>query len=283
MTDSASPDEFAPARPDRRRPQEIGGLVADRWRTFGPGYVAATLGWIATRWLPRRFEDAMLTIEGSRGVLGPAHRRWTQHSVTANREMWGGWDWRREGEEWTASPGWKASVVEHVLEPHVPAGGTILEIGPGAGRWTEALYARATQLVLVDITDETLDLCRQRLSDPPNVRYVRTDGTGLEGVEDSSVDALWSFDAFVHIAPLDVQGYLRDMQRVLRAGAPAVVHHTGARRKGAWRSPMTGPLFASLARDAGLTVERQFARWDGDRYGVDQQGDVITLLRQPAA
>ena len=38
------------------------------------------------------------------------------------------------GEEWTASEAWKASLVSEVLEPTMPAGGTILEIGRASCR-----------------------------------------------------------------------------------------------------------------------------------------------------
>jgi SAM-dependent methyltransferase len=248
-------------------------------RDFGKGYAALALSRKVAGWLPEKIDERMLAIEGRRGVLGPAHRRWTQHSVTTNREVWTTWAWEQGGEEWTASEAWKQSLIEHVLDPTMPRGGTILEIGPGAGRWTETLHARADQLVLADITDTTLGLCRERLGDPPNVSYVRTDGSGLRDVASDSVDAVWAFDTFVHIAPLDVAGYLADVGRVLRDGGLAVIHHSGRRDSEGWRAPMTGALFATLAREAGLEVERQFDTWDDERYGVRLQGDVVTQLR----
>lgn len=248
-------------------------------RDFGKGYAVLALSRKVAAWLPEKIDERMLAIEGRRGVLGPAHRRWTQHSVTTNREIWTTWAWERGGEEWTASEAWKQSLIEHVLDPTMPRGGTILEIGPGAGRWTETLHARAEHLVLADITDTTLGLCRERLGDPPNVSYVRTDGSGLRDVASDSVDAVWAFDTFVHIAPLDVAGYLADVKRVLRDGGQAVIHHSGRRDSEGWRAPMTGALFATLAREAGLGVERQFDTWDDERYGVRKQGDVMTQLR----
>jgi SAM-dependent methyltransferase len=249
-------------------------------RDFGAGYALLSVARRAVGWLPEKLDERMLAIEGRRGVLGPAHRRWTQHSVTTNREVWSGWAWEAGGEEWTASQAWKASLIEHVLEPTMPRGGTILEIGPGAGRWTEVLHERCDRLVLADITDTTLDLCRERLGDPVDVSYVRTDGSGLRDVAADSVDAVWAFDTFVHIAPLDVKGYLGDVRRVLREDGVAVIHHSGRRDSEGWRAPMTGALFATLARDAGLMVERQFDAWDGERFGVRLQGDVVTQLRR---
>ena len=42
---------------------------------------------------------------------------------------------------------------------------------------------------------------------------------------------------------------------------------------------MTALLFANLARDRGLSVERQFDTWEGGRFGVQPHGDVISELR----
>ena len=266
--------------PHRRDAAATVRKLSEFGRDFGPGYAALALSRKVAGWLPEKIDERMLAIEGRRGVLGPAHRRWTQHSVTTNREVWTTWAWEHGGEEWTASEAWKQSLIEHVLEPTMPRGGTILEIGPGAGRWTETLHARADRLVLADITDTTLGLCRERLDDPPNVSYVRTDGSGLRDVASDSIDAVWAFDTFVHIAPLDVAGYLADVQRVLRDDAVAVIHHSGRRDSEGWRAPMTGPLFATLAREAGLVVERQFDTWADGRYGVRLQGDVVTQLRR---
>lgn len=226
-------------------------------------------------------EDRLLAIEGARGVLGPAHRRWDRHTVAANRAVWSQWDWRAGGEEWTESPEWKDALVRDVLRPSMPEGGTILEIGPGAGRWSAVLLERAERLILVDITERTLELCRERLGDDPRVSYLRTDGSSLSGVPEESVDAVWSFDAFVHIAPVDVDAYLGEIARVLRAGGGALIHHTGRRDPRGWRSPMTATLFAALARDHGLVVERQFDSWAGGRFDVRPHGDVITALRKP--
>jgi ubiquinone/menaquinone biosynthesis C-methylase UbiE len=141
------------------------------------------------------------------------------------------------------------------------------------------LHARAEELVLVDITDTTLDLCRARLGDPPGVRYVRTDGVSLRGVDTASVDAIWAFDTFVHIAPLDVAAYLEEIARVLARGGVAVIHHSGRPEPLGWRSPMSAGLFSCLAQERELEVTRQFDSWADGRFGM-QFGDVLTQLRR---
>ncbi len=59
-----------------------------------------------------------------------------------------------------------------------------------------------------------------------------------------------------------------------------MIHHSGGLQGSpGWRSPMTGALFANLARDHGLEVVRQFDSWSDGRFGVRTNDDVITALR----
>ena len=255
-------------------------LDADR-RERGLAYVATDVARRRARRLSDRLEDRLLAIEGARGELGPAHRAFARHQATGEQEVWSGWDWSAGGEEWNESPEWRASLVAHVLETEMPAGGAILEIGPGAGRWTAHLRERADRLVLVEATDEVLELTRGRYGEDPAVSFVRTGGSDIPGVEDDSIDAVWSFDVFVHLAPLDTAGYLGEVARVLRPGGVAVIHHSGRRDRRGWRAPMTARLFANLADERGLAVESQYDSWEGGRFDVRPFGDVITRLRAP--
>jgi ubiquinone/menaquinone biosynthesis C-methylase UbiE len=266
---------------------------AARLRDFGLEYEAlASARGLADR-LSRLLAEAgdgiearLLTIEGERGVLGPAHRAYTGHSADRNRDVWTGWDWSARGNEWNdgADPAaWKASLISDVLIETIPEGGVVLEIGPGGGRWSDVLQARADRLLLVDVTERALELCRERFAGAPNVEYILTERATLPGVRDGFVDSVWSFDVFVHVAPVDVASYLAEIARVLRPGGIAVIHHSGRfSRSSGWRSPMTPQLFANLSRERGLVVERQFDSWAGGRFGVRTNGDVITLLRAPA-
>jgi SAM-dependent methyltransferase len=256
-----------------------------RWaREYGPAYAALAALRDGAERAAEALEARLLRLESRRGVLGPAHRAYRGNRAAENREHFTRWDWSAGGEEWSVSEAWKRSVIDDVLGARLPVGGTTLEIGPGAGRWSEALLARADRLVLVDVTDRALELCRARLDGAEHVTYVRTPGAELPGVEDGSVDAVWSFDAFVHIAPVDVARYLEEIARVLRPGGVAVVHHAGggaASRLG-WRAPMSARLFAALAAERCLTVTEQFSTWGGGRHGVANPDDVVTVLRRPA-
>lgn len=258
-----------------------------RAKAFGPRYALAHAVLRTALRVEQRAQDTLLEIEGERGVLGPAHREWTDNSAEANRRRWNEWDWSSRGEEWTESEDWKQGLVDDVLLRVIPAGGTAVEIGPGAGRWSVFLAAHVERLIAVDVAQAPLDAVAERLEGTDRLECIVSDGASLTGIADEVVDAVWSFDVFVHIAPADQAAYLADIARVLRPGGVAAIHHADGRNRGSapsrrgWRSPMTATLFASLARERGLMVEEQIRDWSRGRHGLEAFHDVITVLRRP--
>ena len=242
----------------------------------------------AVRRLAWRWEDMRLEREQRRGVLGPAHRAWRGNSADENDRRWSGWDWSGKGEEWTLSAAWKQALIDEVLIPLIPAGSSVLEIGPGGGRWTEHLLARADRLTLVDVSARPLELCRERFAaDLARIDFVRSSGGDMPGVAAGSIEAVWSFDVLVHVAPSDLAGYLGEIARVLVPGGVAVLHHSDGRNRGelpsraGWRAPMSRRLLAKLAAERGLRVERQFDAWGpGGAHDLRAFGDAITVCRR---
>ena len=203
-------------------------------------------------------------------------------SLRMNEEIWTNWDWSGDGEEWTPASAWKQSLITCVLEKYVPERVDVLEIGPGAGRWTEALVGRANHLTGVDISESCVEICRRKFADRPNVNFFKTSGCDLVGVVDGSVDALWSFDVFVHINGREVASYVKEFRRVMRPGAVGVIHHGGgAGVHGGWRSDLTKEQLSSLLDQSGFVISNQFDTWtDGGRnYDVGNYQDVITVFR----
>lgn len=199
-----------------------------------------------------------------------------------NEEIWTSWDWSGDGEEWTPSAAWKQSLVACVLEKYLPEGVDVLEIGPGAGRWTEALLRRANHLTGVDISETCVEICRRKFADKPNANFFKTSGRDLIGVADSSIDAVWSFDVFVHINRPEVASYVEELRRVMRPDSVGVIHHGGgAGVHGGWRSDLTKEQLSCLLEQSGFVISDQFDRWtDGDQiYDVGPYQDVITVFR----
>lgn len=212
------------------------------------------------------------------------------NSVQDNRRAWENYDWSMRGEEWSNHPEWKQALVDLVLNPFVSQDDSVLEIGPGGGRWTERLVTRVAHLTLVDLTPACIELCRDRFGHHENVEFFLNDGKSLEFLADSSIDRIWSWDTFVHIDPADIRAYISQFDRVLKPGGKALIHHSahGQTRLG-WRSDMSSEKMKSFARESGLVLEGQFDEWGGGRYRIwpdlppGKGPDIVSILRSSKA
>jgi cyclopropane fatty-acyl-phospholipid synthase-like methyltransferase len=112
------------------------------------------------------------------------------------------------------------------------------------------------------------------------------DGRTLTAIAPATVDGVWSFDVFVHLAPPDIDSYLAEIFGVLRHGSRAVVHHAkhgrgeylALRRM---RSRMTATMFAEMLQRHSLTLITQFDAWGVDgQFSVRPAGDVISVFQK---
>ena len=223
--------------------------------------------------------------------------------VDENRANWTSrWEWAEHGDEWSVWWGgteamWHAAVLPRI-HAWVPTG-TILEIAPGFGRWTEYLATLAERVVAVDLTERCVLACRERFAAATNVEVHQNDGRSLPMVEDASIDFAFSFDSLVH-AESDVLGaYMAELARVLRPDGVAFVHHSNAgayprqtrlarrvrsprlhaalTRRGllinmpAWRAEsVTAESVASQAAGAGLAcITQEKVNWEFGRHLID--------------
>lgn len=198
-----------------------------------------------------------------------------------NAEIWDNWDWAAGGDEWTPSEAWKTSLVAQVLKPRVPEGSVMVEIGPGAGRWTEHLIPRAVDYTGIDISKSCVEVCAKKFAGAAQAQFRCNEGNNLPGVVDASVDVIWSFDVFVHINLVDIGSYLEEFNRVLKPGGRAIIHHgTTAGHGGGWRSDATTAELNALISAKGLLLVEQFSDWEeaGQRYEVGLYQDQVTVI-----
>jgi SAM-dependent methyltransferase len=196
-------------------------------------------------------------------------------------DIWNLLPWEKErGEEWTVSPEWKKSLIDDVLLNYIKPGTAVLEIGPGAGRWTEILQPLARKLFAVDVSAKALDLCKERFSSATNIAFFLTRNASLDLIPDKTIDAIWSFDVFVHINPGDTDSYFSEFKRVLVPGGIAVIHHPkDGGLHGGCRSRMTARLFAAQLEKHGLTLVRQFDSWgENGRFNLSRYRDCISVF-----
>jgi ubiquinone/menaquinone biosynthesis C-methylase UbiE len=208
------------------------------------------------------------------------------NSVAANRLIWENWNWSAGGDEWTLSTEWKESLLSDFLATYLKDGPSVLEIGIGAGRWTEHLVENAGSFSGVDLSEPCVELCRKRFSHHDHVRFFRNDGESLPFVEDKSVDLVWSYDVFVHINANQMGCYFKEFSRVLKPGGLALIHHgSSGGESGGWRSNTTQEAFEQQVALTDLELVETLSSWrnaQGEAMPVGHyKDDRFSILRKP--
>jgi SAM-dependent methyltransferase len=150
--------------------------------------------------------------------------------VDHNLAIWSNeWDWSTQGDEWSAWWGDSRAMWYGALLPRIhsflPAG-TILEIAPGYGRWTQFLKDACEHLVIVDLTEGCIEHCRERFSASTNIEYHVNDGRSLAMVADGSIDFAFSFDSLVHVEADVMNAYLEQLASKLSPDGVGFIHHS---------------------------------------------------------
>lgn len=231
-------------------------------------------------------------------------------TILENQARWTEHPWDREGHEWspgqTAAGGdmlWWRSLLPRVAA-HLPAT-SILEIGPGFGRWTQHLLSRCEQLTAIDLTERCVEHCRTRFASHPRFTAWTNDGESLDVVPDESVDFVFSFDSLVHAEAPVLRSYLHQLARKLRPGGTGFIHHSNlkaltgdAATKPSWLTrtnwrgeTMSARLFRDYCAEAGLLCPTQeVINWisrsrRADRHQPTAAGlpltDVLSSFERP--
>lgn len=229
-----------------------------------------------------------------------------------NEAIWSHeWDWSAQGDEWSSWWGGTPAVWHGVLMPRIHAflpAGTVLEIAPGYGRWTQYLKELADRLVVIDMTERCIEHCRTRFADDRNIEYHVNDGRSLAAVADGSIDFAFSYDSLVHVEADVLAGYITQLADKLSADGAAFLHHSNAgtyplfsrlaRRapdrllmplvhRGllinipAWRAEsVTARYVAEHCRSVGLVAySQELINWEHGRYLID----ALTLIARPGS
>lgn len=216
-------------------------------------------------------------------------------SVAENAAVWTAeWDWSTQGDDWSAWWGGSRAMWFGAILPRLHAflpTGTLLEIAPGYGRWTQYLKDHCQRLVVVDLAENCIDHCKKRFAGASNIEYHVNDGRSLDMVRDQEVDLAVSFDSLVHVNADVLGAYVRQLGDKLSPDGVGVIHHSnmGSYRRiaalarcapasvlgrmmrsglvvdlAAWRSEdVTAESFAALCESAGLVcVSQELISWE---------------------
>lgn len=118
---------------------------------------------------------------------------------------------------------YRHAYISRWVQPHM----TVLEVGPGGGKWITILAPLVKKLIVLDVSEEMLSRTRSRCAalGLTNIEYVLGDGSDFQLIPDASIDFFFSYDVFVHIALEDTFPYTQEMARVLIPGGRGVCHY----------------------------------------------------------
>ncbi len=164
-----------------------------------------------------------------------------------------------------------AKITDRLLSPYL-AGRyelKILEIAPGGGRFTTELIRRAGKLVLVDLNEACIEICRERFKYYNNhagqIQFHVNDGMSLSMIKERDFDLVASYDSMVHMQPDIVRAYLAQCVGLLARDGIIWIDTSGkGKRRAGFRTAVTDKLIKTWARELGLKVLSQTFRnnWD---------------------
>jgi ubiquinone/menaquinone biosynthesis C-methylase UbiE len=137
--------------------------------------------------------------------------------------------WVSYGDEWSRHWGgptmqWYVGILPRIHR-FIPAR-TILDIGAGQGRFAVFLKEYAEKLILVDMSEKCIEICRERFAQDTNIEYFVNDGRSLDMIPDDTIDFVFSHDALVFAEEHEMNQNIIQLARILRKTGAAFIHHS---------------------------------------------------------
>jgi SAM-dependent methyltransferase len=160
---------------------------------------------------------------------------------------------------------------------------TVLDLAAGHGRNSVFLLNHANRLIISDIQEGNVTICRERFGGRANVSFHVGNGYDFQPISGSELTLIFCFDAMVHFDSDVVRSYLRDTFRVLKPGGRGFFHHSNYTAGHDWRhNPnarnfMSKQLFEHYALREGLEIIRQKVI----NWGELVESDCLSLVERP--
>jgi SAM-dependent methyltransferase len=194
------------------------------------------------------------------------------------------------GDEWS-EPQDVEEILETFIVPYLSPDAEVAEVGPGGGRLARRVAPQVGRLVLIDISPQMLDRCREVLRERKNVEYVLLEGLSLPEELSGRFDFVYAFDVYVHFDMHSLWRHLQGIERLLRPGAHALIHTANLTAPLGWANfasqerytveghfPLTPEAVRTLVSHTRLQIVRESEPTPGNMY---LNRDYLAVLRLP--
>lgn len=131
-----------------------------------------------------------------------------------------GYDW---GDPENANDRWGNYLeIKNRMLSHITPTTCVLEIGSLGGKWTQYLL-HARQIICADINELGFEYIKKKLP-CDNTKFYLTKGDELHGIDDGTVDFVFSLDTLVRVPKKFIRRYFAEAYRVLKPGGIIFLH-----------------------------------------------------------
>jgi len=177
------------------------------------------------------------------------------------------------------------SIKEKFILPFVNEDKSVLEIGPGGGRWTKYLL-NCKKLYCIDLNPESLDYVKNRFSSQNNITYILNKGNDFPNIPNSSIDFVFSYATFNHFDIGVIVDYLSGMTDILSDNSNVVIQYSEKKLKKGLKNDSygvknesygsnTSEVMSKLVTDLGFLVHseiKSISEWN--KLGDSKTDDI---------
>ncbi len=93
----------------------------------------------------------------------------------------------------------------------------VLDLGSGCGYLAKPISHLVEKVICCDISEDFLKYAKNECREVENIEFHLVQNYKLKPLLNSSLDAAYSFNVFIHLNTYQIYAYLKEMARVLKA------------------------------------------------------------------
>tara|TARA_Y100001980_G_C14556640_1_gene349005 strand:- start:16248 stop:16946 length:699 start_codon:yes stop_codon:yes gene_type:complete len=151
-------------------------------------------------------------------------KKWTKIAIKKYQKQ-GSYSWGKAIED-EKNLGNYVKVRDEILIPNC-LNKAVLELGCLDGKWSQYIIPKAMHTTLVDLSEDIIPILENRMKNV-NVNkkftFYATKGYELDGVQDDTIDLIFSIDTLVRVKKRYLEKYFSEFRRVLKKDGKMILH-----------------------------------------------------------